>query len=84
VGSWGIGARQQLWGAHGGADVVVVYLSGRPFHRVVVEVDDSRQAHRLIDTALLHSKKCGARQSLRVMLGETADGGFAVSSRRRR
>jgi len=54
----------------GGADVVVVYLSGRPFHRVVVEVDDCRQAHRLIDAVLLYSKKCGARQLLRAMLGE--------------
>ncbi|WP_433786776.1 hypothetical protein ACQPX6_08170 [Actinomycetospora sp. CA-101289] len=84
VGSWGIGERRQLWGVHGGAEAVVVYLSGRPFHRVVVEVDDCRQAHRLIDAALLRSKKCGARQSLRAVLGETGDEGFAVSSRRRR
>jgi hypothetical protein len=65
VGSWGIGERRQLWGVHRGAHVVVIYLSGRPFHRVVVDVEDPQRAYRHIEEALLHSKKTSPRLSLR-------------------
>jgi len=65
AGSWGIGERRQLWGVHRGEHVVVVYLSGRPFHRVVVDVEDPQGTHRGIEAALLHSKKNTSRQSLR-------------------
>ena len=65
AGSWGIGERRQLWGVRRGEHVVVVYLSGRPFHRLVVDVEDPQGAHLGIEAALLHSKKNTARQSLR-------------------
>jgi hypothetical protein len=65
AGSWGIGERRQLWGVRRGEHVVVVYLSGRPFHRVVVDVEDPQHAHLVIEAALLVSKKNTARQSLR-------------------
>ena len=65
AGCWGIGQRRQLWSARRGSHVVVIYLTGRPFHRVVVEVDEPEQTHRRIDAALLHSKKSSARRSLR-------------------
>jgi hypothetical protein len=48
-----------------GMQVVVIYLTGRPFHRMVVEVDEPDRAHRRIDAALLHSKKTSPRRSLR-------------------
>jgi hypothetical protein len=64
VGSWGLGERRQLWGARGGPYVVVVYLSGRPFHRLVVEVEEPRLTQCRIEAALLHSK-ARARESLR-------------------
>jgi hypothetical protein len=54
---------------------VVVYLSGRPFHRVVVDVADPQRTHRGIEAALLHSKTTSARQSLRGLLpGPSEDG----------
>ncbi|GAA4878869.1 hypothetical protein GCM10023203_31790 [Actinomycetospora straminea] len=65
AGCWGVGERRQLWSARLGTDVVVIYLSGRPFHRVVVEVDEPERAHRRIDAALLHSKKTSPRRALR-------------------
>jgi hypothetical protein len=65
AGCWGVGERRQLWSARHGPQVVVIYLTGRPFHRLVVEVDEPERAHRRIDTALLHSKKTSARRSLR-------------------
>lgn len=65
VGSWGIGERRQLWSVRRAGRVVVVYLSGRPFHRVVVEVEDPDGAHRRLDAALLRSKSTSARRSLR-------------------
>ena len=65
AGCWGIGERRQLWSARQSAQVVVIYLTGRPFHRVVVDVDEPERAHRQIDAALLHSKKTSARRSLR-------------------
>jgi hypothetical protein len=65
AGSWGVGERRQLWGVRRGRDVVVVYLSGRPFHRVVVDVADSRRTHRDIEAALLLSKQTAALRSLR-------------------
>ena len=65
AGCWGIGQRRQLWSARRGPHVVVIYLTGRPFHRVVVDVDEPEQTHRRIDAALLHSKKSSARRSLR-------------------
>lgn len=73
AGSWGIGERRQLWGVHQGAEVVVIYLSGRPFHRVVVDVEDPQRAHRSIEAALLHSKKTSARRSLRSLLPAATD-----------
>lgn len=75
VGSWGIGERRQLWGARGGAYVVVVYLSGRPFHRLVVEVDQPRRTQRRIEAALLRSKTTGPRESLRGRPTDRGDGG---------
>jgi hypothetical protein len=78
AGAWGIGERRQLWGARGGAYVVVVYLSGRPFHRLVVEVEEPRRTQRLIEAALLHSKTTGPRESLRGRL-EDLGGDGAVS-----
>jgi hypothetical protein len=65
AGCWGVGERRQLWSARQGTHVVVIYLTGRPFHRVVVEVDEPERAHRRIDAALLHSKKTSARRSIR-------------------
>jgi hypothetical protein len=65
AGCWGIGERRQLWSAGRSAHVVVIYLTGRPFHRVVVEVDEPEQTHRRINAALLQSKKSSARRSLR-------------------
>jgi hypothetical protein len=65
AGSWGVGERRQLWGVRRGRHVVVVYLSGRPFHRVVVDVPDPHPTHRGIEAALLHSKQTAARRSLR-------------------
>ena len=73
AGSWGIGERRQLWSVRRGAHVVVIYLSGRPFHRVVVDVEDPQRTHRGIEAALLHSKKRCARQSLRGLLPERDD-----------
>ena len=73
AGSWGIGERRQLWGVHQGAEVVVIYLSGRPFHRVVVDVEDPQRAHQGIEAALLHSKKTSARRSLRSLLPAAID-----------
>lgn len=70
VGCFGIGERRQLWGVRAGTEVVVVYLSGRPFHRVVVEVEDCRSTHRVLDAALLHSKKTSARRSVRALLDD--------------
>lgn len=65
TGSWGVGERRQLWAVRRQVYVVVVYLSGRPFHRVVVGVEDPRRTHRDVEAALLESKKNSARQSLR-------------------
>jgi hypothetical protein len=65
LGCWGIGERRQFWGVHDGAHLVVVYLSGRPFHRVVLDVDEPHLTHRRIDAALLRSKQLGARRSIR-------------------
>jgi hypothetical protein len=68
AGSWGIGERRQLWAVRGGVHLVVVYLSGRPFHRVVVDVEDPWRTQRLLEAALLQSKRTSARLSLRSLL----------------
>lgn len=73
TGSWGIGERRQLWGVRRSTYVVVVYLSGRPFHRVVLDVGDPRGAQRDIEAALLESKRTGPRQSLRGLLADHDD-----------
>ena len=65
VGSWGLGERRQLWGVRRGARVVVVYLSGQPFHRVVVDVDEPERMHHLLDAGLLRCKKAQARRAVR-------------------
>jgi hypothetical protein len=78
VGAWGIGERRQLWGARGGAYVVVVYLSGRPFHRLVVEVEEPRRTQRRIEAALLLSKTTGPRESLRGRRTDLGDDGAAT------
>jgi hypothetical protein len=70
AGSWGIGERRQLWAVRRGEDVVVVYLSGRPFHRLVLDVGDAHRTHRRIEAALLHSKETAVRQSMRRLLPE--------------
>jgi hypothetical protein len=80
AGSWGIGERRQLWSVRRGAHVVVIYLSGRPFHRLVVDVEEPHRTNRGIEAALLHSKKIGARQSLRGFLIETDDDGLGSTS----
>ena len=77
AGSWGIGERRQLWGVRRGAHVLVVYLSGRPFHRIVVDVEAPQQVHRGIEAALLHSKKISARESLRDLLAPWVTPGSA-------
>lgn len=74
VGAWGIGERRQLWGARGGAYVVVVYLSGRPFHRLVVEVEEPHRTQRRIEAALLHSKATAPRESQRRRTDSGDDG----------
>jgi len=79
AGSWGIGERRQLWSVRRGTHVVVVYLSGRPFHRLVVDVEEPQRTNRGIEAALLHSKKTGARQSLRRLI-ETDDDGLGSTS----
>jgi hypothetical protein len=68
AGSWGIGERRQLWGVRRSPRVIVVYLSGRPFHRLVVDVEEPDGTHRAVETALLQSKKAQARRSLRGLL----------------
>jgi hypothetical protein len=65
AGCWGVGERRQLWSARQNAHVLVVYLTGRPFHRLVVEVGEPERAHRRVDAALLHSKETSARRSIR-------------------
>ncbi|MDD7941547.1 hypothetical protein PHK61_24300 [Actinomycetospora lutea] len=64
TGAWGIGERRQLWAVRRGAELVVVYLSGRPFHRVVVEVEEPRWAHLRLEAALRRSKETAPRRSL--------------------
>ena len=76
AGSWGIGDRRQLWGVRRGAHVLVVYLSGRPFHRIVVDVEEPQHVHRGIEAALLHSKEITARGSLRGLLSSWSDAGL--------
>ncbi|PVZ14231.1 hypothetical protein C8D89_10195 [Actinomycetospora cinnamomea] len=73
AGCWGVGERRQLWSARHGTHVVVIYLSGRPFHRVVVDVDQPDRVHRRIDAALLHSKKTSPRRSIRRHRRSAAD-----------
>ncbi|NMO93901.1 hypothetical protein [Actinomycetospora sp. TBRC 11914] len=73
VGAWGIGERRQLWAVRRSTYVVVVYLSGRPFHRVVLDVEDPRGVHRAIEAALLESKRTSARESLRDLLAARDD-----------
>lgn len=73
AGCWGVGDRRQLWSARQSAHVLVVYLTGRPFHRVVVEVGEPERAHRRVDAALLHSKKTSARRSIRDRSRSTTD-----------
>ena len=80
AGSWGIGDRRQLWGVRRGAEVLVVYLSGRPFHRIVVDVEAPQQVHRGIEAALLHSKKISARESLRGLVAPWPDAGLGSTS----
>ena len=65
AGSWGIGERRQLWSAHRSVYVLVVYLAGRPFHRIVIDLSDPRGTHRSIEAALLESKIANIRHSLR-------------------
>lgn len=79
VGSWGIGERRQLWSVRRGSQVVVVFLSGRPFHRIVVDVEDPHRTHRGIESALLHSKKTAARVSVRSLLPELSDDGVGLT-----
>ncbi|WP_328311219.1 hypothetical protein [Actinomycetospora sp. NBC_00405] len=75
AGSWGIGERRQLWGVRRSPRVIVVYLSGRPFHRLVVDVEEPDRTHRVVEAALLHSKKTQARRSVRGLLsGPDAEG----------
>lgn len=52
---------------------MVIYLTGRPFHRVVVDVDEPERVHRRIDAGLLHSKKISARCSVRHNRPSTTD-----------
>jgi hypothetical protein len=73
AGCWGVGERRQLWSARQSIHVLVVYLAGRPFHRVVVEVGEPERAHRRVDAALLHSKKTSARRSIRDHPRSTTD-----------
>ncbi|HEY2191571.1 MAG TPA: hypothetical protein VGH76_04600 [Actinomycetospora sp.] len=82
AGSWGVGERRQLWSVRRGAYVVVVYLSGRPFHRVVVDVADPYQSHRRLEAALLHSKKTSPRRALRDRLPPRLDDGVDPTGRR--
>lgn len=63
-GCWGWGERRQLWCVRRGGSVLVVYLAGRPFHRLVVEVDDPGSVHRDVDAALLRSKIAAARRTV--------------------
>ena len=80
AGSWGIGERRQLWGVRRSPCVVVVYLSGRPFHRLVVDVEEPEGTHRAVETALLHSKKTQARRSVRGLLSGPGTEGTGRSS----
>lgn len=81
AGSWGVGERRQLWGVRRGAHVLVVYLSGRPFHRIVVEVGAPQELRRDIEAALLHSKKTSARESMRGLLAPLGDDGLGSTDR---
>jgi len=81
AGCWGIGERRQLWGVRRGTYVVVIYLSGRPFHRVVVEVEEPHRVQRALEAALLHSKKASPRQSLRSLLPGLGDDGVGSIGR---
>ena len=80
AGSWGIGERRQLWGVRRSLRVVVVYLSGRPFHRLVVDVEEPEGTHRAVESALLHSKKTQARRSVRGLLSGPGTEGNGRSS----
>ena len=80
AGSWGIGERRQLWGARRGAHVLVVNLSGSPFHRIVVDVEAPQHVHRGIEAALLHSKKTTARESLRGLVASLGDDGLCSTN----
>ena len=81
AGCWGIGERRQLWAARRGPYVVVIYLSGRPFHRLVVDVAEPQRTHRRIEAALLQSKMVSGRQSLRGLLPGLGDGEADVIGR---
>lgn len=53
----------------------------RPYHRVVVKPRGSQLAHRGIEAALLHSKKTGARHSLRSLRLSVGDDQVGFSTR---
>ncbi len=80
AGSWGMGERRQLWSVRRGTYVVVVYLSGRPFHRLVVDVTDPQATHRRLDAALVRSKATGARRSARGLLSRPDDDGAGIAN----
>ena len=60
--------------------MVVVDLSGRPFHRLVVDVEEPEGTHRAVESALLHSKKTQARRSVRGLLSGPGTEGNGRSS----
>jgi hypothetical protein len=82
TGCWGIGERRQFWAVHGGADLVVVYLSGRPFHRVVADVPEPHLTHRRLDAALLSSKQHAPRRPWRGRRGPRQPSDHHFGSRR--
>ena len=64
AGWWGVGQRRQFWCARGADRVLVVYLRGRPCHRVVVEVDAPDATGRTIERALVQSRVDAGLRSL--------------------
>lgn len=52
AGSYGLGDNRELWCAHRAQEVLVIDLRGRPYRRVVVEVDNPKERAGRITAAV--------------------------------
>jgi hypothetical protein len=64
AGWWGLGQRRQFWCTRAADRMLVVYLRGRPCHRVVLEVDAPDATRRTIERALVQSRVDAGLRSL--------------------